>query len=204
TDAQEPGGTLSIVDKQTVDIGAEHAPVRRAGTFIRSSGKPCERPRAVRTVGKAHMHLIAFERRSVGRRTESRREPLVAGEYSLDVEQSETIDLARRTFEALRIGDGAAKHLVTTAHSEQPSASPHMCPDVDLQPAGAQDLEIGDRRLGTGKNHQIGVPRQSRIGSDVYQLHGGFCGQGIKVIKVGDAWKDGNSDSDFRVASAAR
>ena len=79
-----------------------------------------------------------------------------------------------------------------------------MRPNVDLQPAGAQDLEIGDRRLGTGKNHKIGVPRQSRIGFDVYQLHGGFCGQGIKVIKIGDAWKDGNSDSDFRVASVSR
>ena len=150
------------------------------------------------------MHLIAFERRSVGRRTEGRREPLLAGEYSLDVEQSETIDLARRTLEALWIRDGAAEHLVTAAHSEQPSASPHMRPNVDLQAAGAQDLKIGDRRLGTGKNHEIGVPRQSRVGFDVYQLHGGFRGQGIKVIKIGNAWKDGNSDSGFRVASAPR
>src|ERR1700736_3177114 len=86
TDAQEPGGTLSVVGKQAVDIGAEHAPVRRAGTFIRSPGKPCERPRAVTTVGTAQVILIPFEGPSVGRRTGGRGEPLLAGEYSLDVE----------------------------------------------------------------------------------------------------------------------
>src|SRR6202011_4522770 len=93
TDAQEPGGTLSVVGEQAVDIGAEHAPVRRTGTFVHAPGKPRERPRAVRTVGDAHMHLIAFERRSVGRRTEGRREPLLAGEYSLHAEQAQTLDL---------------------------------------------------------------------------------------------------------------
>src|SRR5262252_7341107 len=79
-----------------------------------------------------------------------------------------------------------------------------MRPNIDLQSAGTQNLEIGDRRLGARKNHEIGVPRQGRLGFHLYHLDGGLYTQRIKVIEIRNARKNGNSDADFRVASARR
>src|ERR1044071_1062284 len=114
------------------------------------------------------------------------------------------MDLAGWAFATLRIGDGTAEHLVAAAHSEHQPAAARVRPNIDLQPAGTQNLKIGDCRLGARKNHKIGVPRQSHLVLHRYHLNRGFHAQWIKVIEVGDARKNGNSNSDLRVASAWR
>src|SRR5262249_32912039 len=138
---------LTVIGEQAVNVGAEHSPVRRPGSLAPSSCKASEWTRAVRPFGNAHVHFIAIKRRAVRRRAGYRREPFLTREYCFDVEKSETIDRAGPTFDALGVGDRAPEHLVAAAQTEQQSTSPHMRADVDLQPAGAQDLKIGDRRL---------------------------------------------------------
>src|SRR5262249_31128416 len=145
TETREPSGTLAVIAKQAVNIGTEHPPVRRSGPFVTSSRELSEWTRAIASFRDAHVHFIATERRAVRRRAGYGREPFVPDEYCFDVEKPEPIDRPGRPFDALGIGNRPPELLVPAAQAEQQPASPHVRADVDLQPAGAQDLEIGDR-----------------------------------------------------------
>ena len=113
--AAQPGRTLTIVGKQSVDVGAEHAAVGGYRSLRRTVVEPCKRARAVRPCGDAHVHLIATKRCAAIRRAADRLKSLVLGKYGFDVKQAEAGDFARRTFDSLRVGDGASQHLKTTA-----------------------------------------------------------------------------------------
>src|SRR5437879_6510112 len=64
-EAHEPGGTLPVVGKQAVSIGAKHASVGRDRAFRRTVGEVGKRTAAIRTLRHAHMHLVARERSTV-------------------------------------------------------------------------------------------------------------------------------------------
>src|SRR3546814_10155657 len=80
------------------------------------------RPGAVRSVGSAHMHLVAAHRHA-GRAFDTGRhaQRLRRSERGLDVEQAESFRFARRPHDADRIGDPSAEHLVAAAEPDDRS-----------------------------------------------------------------------------------
>ena len=130
--AREPGRALPVVGKQPVDVGAEHAAVRRYGSLVRPIVERGEWPRAVAAHGDPHVHLVAEKRHAAIRPAADRLKPLLIGKNGFNVEQAETRDLARSAFDALHIGNRASQHLITAAQAEHDSATAPMRGDVGV------------------------------------------------------------------------
>ena len=75
-------------------------------------------------------------------------------EDRFDVDQAEPGRLAGPTFEAVRIGDAPAQHLVAAAQPEDMPALAAMREDVDVPPLAPQKGEIGQGRLRSGQDDQ--------------------------------------------------
>ena len=54
--------------------------------------------------------------------------------------------------------------------------------DVDVESSAAQGVEVGDRRLRAGQDHQIGIPRQRTSISHADQLDFWFSFQRVEVV----------------------
>ena len=94
---------------------AHYPPVSRNSAFRRTIRQARERPCAIRPVGHAHVHLVAGERNTIIGCTGHSLKTLVTGEHRFNVDQSETIDPARRTFNTIGVGNRASEHLITAA-----------------------------------------------------------------------------------------
>ena len=129
---RQPGVAEFIRCEQPVHIGAAHAPVARR----RAVGTIADRehgPRAVRPFGAAEMDLVAADRRAGRAVTPLHGDRRFVGRHlGHDIEQTEPLDAAGRPFDAARIGDGAAEHLVAAAQPEHVAAAPRMRLDVDV------------------------------------------------------------------------
>src|SRR5262245_36956107 len=114
-EALKPARALAVVGKQSVDIRADHASVGRDRAFGHAAFETRERAPAVRSLGHAHMHLVAAEWESVCRRAACRFEPLLFRQHGLDIEQGEAGRASRLAFDPAWIVDGAAEHLIAAA-----------------------------------------------------------------------------------------
>jgi len=101
--AREPRRALPVAGEQSVDVGAEHAAIRRNGSLGRSIVEPGKWSRAVAPLGDAHVHLVTEKRHLAIRRAADQFEPFLIGKNGFDIEQAETRDFARSAFEALHI-----------------------------------------------------------------------------------------------------
>src|SRR5262245_34044789 len=143
TDSLQPVMTLAIVGKQPVDVAAGDPAVGAHRSVVLPGAEPEHWPR--RAGGASDMHLVALEghivRQDLARRLD---QDLVALQHGLDVEQAEPVDRGRLAFDAVRVGDRPAQHLITAANAEHESATPLMRPQVDVPSGRAQGGEVGD------------------------------------------------------------
>ena len=82
----KPGGSLTIVGEQTVDLGAEHAAVGRNRSFRRTVGEPGKGPLAIGARRHAHMHYLTGERNAAVRLTTNWFQLLAIREDGFDVQ----------------------------------------------------------------------------------------------------------------------
>ena len=99
--------------------------------------------------GFANVHLVARECRAVTDSLPRRARASFRSEHSFDVEKPEALDRARRSLDAVWIGDPLAEHLISAAKTKHASAAAHVRADVDVPTGGAQRFEIVDRRFRT-------------------------------------------------------
>ncbi len=90
-EAPEPGRALAVVGEETVDIGADDAAIWRHGAIGEAACELGEGPRAIGTLGHAHMHLVAGEGRSIEGFALDLLEPLLSGKRRLDIEKAEAL-----------------------------------------------------------------------------------------------------------------
>src|SRR3546814_5226722 len=64
-------------------------------------------------------------------------------------------DCGSRSFNAVRISDGSAQHLISAADAEDMPAPPHMGGDVDVPTLRAQELQIGNGRFRDRKSTRL-------------------------------------------------
>jgi hypothetical protein len=75
---------------------------------------------------------------------------------------------------------------------------------VDVPALAAQRLEIGDRRLGAGQDHRVGVAGQRLAGLHQDELDIGLRLQRIEVVEIRDARQARHRDLDDARAVARR
>ena len=96
---------------------------------------------------------------------------LVACELGFQVEQAESLGGARRTFDAIRVGDPAPQHLEAAAQTQQPAAPAQMGADIEIPALRPDHGEVGEGRLGTGQDNEVGIARQGPAARHESDLH---------------------------------
>src|SRR5437762_8679696 len=86
--ALEPGGALTVIGEQAVDVCAEHAAVGRDRALRRAIVESREWLRTVGPGSDAHMHLITGKRSAASGPAADRLEPLPIGQNGFDLEQT--------------------------------------------------------------------------------------------------------------------
>src|SRR6185437_11490898 len=188
-----------IAREEPMEMTAGDAPVAR-NRAIRAAIEAQHRALGIDSGGAAKMHLIATNQRA-GQRVEALRgdKALLAREFGLDLEQAEALFDARRAFDAVRIGDAAAEHLIAGANAENAAATPRMGVQIDIPALAAQYREIGARRLGTRQDHQI-AHWQGPSRHDEIELDAAFGAQRIEIVEIGDMGEERNGDRHGAVA----
>src|SRR5215216_1332532 len=116
---------LPVVSQQAVDVAARD-PAVGAHRAVELAVAELEQ-RTERTGRAADMHLVTFERHgAVCRLAAHFDQDFVAFEDRVDVEHPEAVDLLRWSFDAVRIGNRAAEHLVAATDTEHEAAAPQM------------------------------------------------------------------------------
>jgi hypothetical protein len=69
------------------------------------------------------------------------------GENRRHTQQAQSVDGARRSLDAVWVGDTDAEHLQAAANPQHGAAAPAMREKVDVPPLSAERREIGDRRF---------------------------------------------------------
>src|SRR5215831_13870335 len=110
-----------VTAEQPVQITAANQPIR-ADAAVAAAFQLQHRALKARSGGFSEVHLVAADRHP-GRQldTGSLGETLGVGQNGLDVEKTEPGQRLFPAFHTERIGDAAAKHLVSTAQAEDPS-----------------------------------------------------------------------------------
>ncbi len=198
-ETRKPRRALPVVGEQAVDISADHPAVGGDRALGRTVGEPRERPRAILPFGHAHVHLIAGKRHAIAGRSGHGFEALVVRQRGCDVEKAEALDRRRRAFNAAGIGDRVPEHLIAAAQPEHHSAASPMRGDVDMEPGGAQRLKIGDGRLRTGQQNQVGVAGQRYSRPDANELDSRLGIERIEIVEIGDVRQDRHRDAQARV-----
>src|SRR3546814_11896950 len=76
-------------------------------------------------------------------------------QHSFDRKVAQPRDCGSRSFNAVRISDGSAQHLISAADAEDMPAPPHMGGDVDVPTLRAQELQIGNGRFRDRKSTRL-------------------------------------------------
>ena len=197
---RQPRRALPVVGEQAMHIGADHPAVGGHRAVGRTVGEPRKWPRAIRPGRYPHMHLIAGKWRTVARGAARGFEALVGRQRRRDIEQAETFD--RRgggSFNAVGIGDRAAKHLIAAAKAENHAAAAPMRGDVDIESGRTQGREIGDGGLRAGQHDEIGIAGQRRARTNAHELDVAFRVERIEIVEIGDVRQDRDSDAHARV-----
>jgi hypothetical protein len=143
--------------------------------------------------GFAHVHLVPLERRAQ-RHAAHAPQRLFRGEHGFHVQQAQPGDFARIAFDPQRIGDPAAKHLVSAANPQHRAAAPVMGEDVDVPALRAQERHVGNRRFRSRQHDQRGMGGDRRAGRNHRHLHLRLLPQGIEIVEIGDARQDRAGD----------
>ena len=155
---REPSGALAVICKETVDISPDRVAVGGDRSLESPISKFGERTRAVRTGGDAHVHLVSGKRRAVVRFAANGLQALAWRERRLDVEQSETRDIAGRPLDPFGIGDGAPEHLVAAAQAEHAPTATHVSAMSTSNPASRSDLRSAIVAFEPGKMMRSASP----------------------------------------------
>ena len=95
---------------------------------------------AIGAGGSADVDLIAFEGTACGLMNAAHRAQRLIGDHDrFDVEEVEALHGAGGAFDAIRVVDGAAEHLIATADAEYAAAAADMRAEVDVPSLCAQE-----------------------------------------------------------------
>src|SRR6516164_7051963 len=131
-----------------MQITALHAAVRGHRAFRRAFD-PRKRTVAIRALGAADMDLIGVDWLiGFGVNSRDARETFLRRHDRHDVEKPEPRRLAGRPFNAIGIGNVAAKHLVAAAEAEHMSAVAVMRENVNVPALRPEKSKIAARRFG--------------------------------------------------------
>ena len=145
-------GARIVGCEEAVDVTARDAAIGRRRAVGTAIGERDERSRDIGSGCFADVHFVAFECGTGSRQVAfDGRQRFFGAELGLDVEKPEALDRARPPFDAVRIGDTFAEHLIAAAETEHASAAAHVGADVDVPSFGAQRREIVDRRFRPGE-----------------------------------------------------
>src|SRR3546814_16879009 len=82
-----------------------------------------------------------------------------SSQHSFDRKVAQPRDCGSRSFNAVRISDGSAQHLISAADAEDMPAPPHMGGDVDVPTLRAQELQLGNGRFSAGQDYERSAGR---------------------------------------------
>ena len=99
-------------------------------------------------------------------------------ERRLDIEEPEAVDGFRLALQPLPVMNAPAQHLITAAQAEHPAAAPQMGPDVGIPTLLAQKAQIGNGRLGSGDDDEIGMGREAAPGWTIFDANRRFEASG--------------------------
>ena len=75
----------------------------------------------------------------------------------LNIQHSEPGNRLRWSLQPLRIVNFRAQHLIATAKTYYPAASPHVSCQIEVPPIVPQCRQVADGILGAGQNHNGGI-----------------------------------------------
>jgi hypothetical protein len=193
TDPRQHGRAQAGCGEQAVAIGAEHTPVGVIAPSARAPSRQAKDGRA-RPGGFAHVHLVPLERR-VQRHAAHAPQRLFRGEHGFHVEQAQPGDVARIAFDPQRIGDPAAKHLVSAANPQHRAAAPVMGRMSMSQPCARRNAMSAIVAFDPGSTISaawagIGVP-----GGTIATSTSGSCRKGSRSSKLAMRGRIGQATS---------
>ena len=120
-------------------------------------------------------------------------------ERRLDIEQTEAVDRFRLALETLPVMNAPTEHLVAATQAKHPAAAPEMGANIGVPALLAQEAQIGDRRFGSGNDHDVGVRRYGGARLDEFDGDRGLEHQRVEIVEIGDACQaqDGDADGSF-------
>jgi adenosylcobinamide-phosphate synthase len=153
------GAAEAVGVEQAVQVAAGDPAIGGDGA-VGPTAKVEERARAVRPIAPPKMDLVPAHRLAGGEvAAVGLDQGLVAGQCGLDVEQAEPVDGTGCTLDTVRVVHRPAQHLVSAAEPQHPATATDMGQQVDVPALLPQIVEVADRRLGAGQDHQLGVCR---------------------------------------------
>jgi hypothetical protein len=96
--------------------------------------------------------------------------------------------------------DDASQHLVSTANSQHLAAASGMSLEVDVPALRPQRVEIGDRRLRAGQQHEVGADRQRLAPAHHHHAHARLGPERVEVVEIGDVRQERHRDGDPSLA----
>src|SRR3546814_9842064 len=84
---------------------------------------------------------------------------LFGSQHSFDRKVAQPRDCGSRSFNAVRISDGSAQHLISAADAQDMPAPPHMGGVVDVPTFRAQELQIGNGSFSAGPTYERSAAR---------------------------------------------
>jgi len=104
----------------------------------------------------------------------------------------------------LRIGDGFAQHLVTTANAEHPAPGTDLRLDIDVPAFRLERRQVGPRRLAARQDDQIGSFGNRRARLNDHDIDARFGAERIEIVEVGDTRQARHGDDVAAGAGSAR
>lgn len=164
-----------------------------------SVGEACERFRRVsgERSGASHVDFVGRSRAVVaGEGEPDLPGDLLAGQHGFDGQQSQSRHRFRVAFDAVRIADGAAHHLITAADARHGASRFGQPDDLVGQPLAAEFRQVGHHAFGPGQEDDVGiVERFGRIG--VIEADAGTAFQRIEIGEIREVAQQHDSDVDL-------
>src|SRR6185437_12030737 len=105
----------------------------------------------------------------------------------------------RRTLDSLWIVDSAAEHLIAAAQTEHAAAAAKMGNDIDVEARVTQRREIGDGRLRTGQDDEVGVARQRCARLHFDEIDRRLRIERVEIVEICDMRQQRNGNLDARI-----